>query len=64
MIRLSAYTGQMVSMADMLRNEASPFYNLACTPTPADFEADGDVAMPEYGDDKWTLPGVPWGTKS
>ena len=63
MIRLSAYTGQMVSMADMLRTESSPFYNLACTPTPADFEADGDVAMPEYGDDRWPLPGVPWVAK-
>ncbi len=63
MIRLSAYTGQMVSMADMLRNTASPFYSLECKPTPADFEREGDVPMPEYGDEKWPLPGVPWGTK-
>ena len=63
MIRLSAYTGQMVSMADMLRNEASPFYSLECKPTPADFEKDGDVPMPEYGDNQWPLPGVPWAPK-
>ena len=63
MIRLSAYTGQMISMADILRNTASPYYNLECKPTPADFEQEGDVPMPEYGDDKWPLPGVPWGTK-
>ena len=63
MIRLSAYTGQMVSMADMLRNAASPFYALECKPTPADFEKDGDVPMPEFGENQWPLPGVPWGTK-
>ena len=62
MIRLSAYTGQMVSMADMLRNTASPFYALECKPTPADFEQDGDVPMPEFGDGQWPLPGVPWKT--
>ena len=60
MIRLSAYTGQMVTMADMLRNEASPYYGLECKPTPEDFEKDGDVPMPEYGDNQWPLPGVPW----
>ena len=63
MIRLSAYTGKMVSMADMIRNTASPFYSLECRPTPADFEKGGDVPMPEPGDGQWPLPGVPWGEK-
>ncbi len=60
MVRLSAYTGQLVTLNDLVKNEKSPFYNLACKPSAADFEADGDVAMPEYGDDKWPLPGTPW----
>ena len=63
MIRLSAYTGQMVTMNDMIKSENSPFYNLACTPTPADFEQEGDVPMPAFGENQWPLPGVPWGTK-
>ena len=63
MIRLSAYTGQMVTMNDMIKSENSPFYNLACTPTPADFEQEGDVPMPTFGENQWPLPGVPWGTK-
>ncbi len=60
MIRLSAYTGQLVTLNDLVKNEKSPFYSMACRPTPADFECEGDVAMPEYGDDKWPLPGAPW----
>jgi hypothetical protein len=63
MIRISAYTGQMVSMADMLRNTASPFYSFECKPAPADFENDGDVPMPKFGENQWPLPGVPWGVK-
>ena len=63
MIRLSAYTGQMVTMNDMIKSENSPFYNLACTPTPADFEQEGDVPMPAFGENQWPLPGVPWGAK-
>ena len=63
MIRLSAYTGQMVTMNDMIKSESSPFYNLACTPTPADFEQEGDVPMPAFGENQWPLPGVPWTTK-
>ena len=63
MIRLSAYTGQMVTMNDMIKSESSPFYNLVCTPTPADFEQEGDVPMPAFGENQWPLPGVPWGTK-
>lgn len=64
MIRLSAYTGQIVTMNDIIKTESSPFYKMACTPTPEDFEKDGDVAMPEYGDDQWPLPGTPWGKKA
>lgn len=60
MIRISAYTGQMVSLNDLIKNEGSPYYNFACTPTPADFEKPGDVAMPEYGDDTFPRPGKPW----
>ena len=60
MIRLSAYTGQMVALNQLISNEKSPYYNLACRPTPEDFEKDGDVAMPEYGDDAFPLPGKPW----
>ena len=64
MIRISAYTGQIVTMNDIIKTESSPFYNLACTPTPEDFEKDGDVAMPEYGDNRFPLPGKPWEQKT
>ena len=64
MIRLSAYTGQIVTMNDIIKTESSPFYNLACTPTPEDFEKDGDVAMPALGDDQFPLPGKPWEQKT
>ena len=60
MIRLSAYTGQIVTMNDMIKSENSPFYNLVCKPTPEDFEQDGDVPMPEFGDNQHPLPGLPW----
>ena len=60
MLRIAAYTGQMVAMNQILTNEKSPWYNYACTPTPADFEKDGDVAMPALGDNEWPLPGKPW----
>lgn len=60
MIRLSAYSGQIVTMADMVKSESSPYYNLACTPRPEDFEMDGDVPMPQFGENSWPLPGVPW----
>lgn len=63
MIRLSAYSGQIVTMNDIIKTESSPYYNLACRPTPEDFEQDGDVPMPEYGEDRWPLPGVPWEVK-
>jgi predicted dehydrogenase len=58
--RISAYTGQVVRMSDIIENQNSQFYNLACKPSWQDFEA-GDVAMPEYGDDQFPLPGKPWG---
>ena len=60
MIRLSAYTGQIVTMNDIIKTESSPFYKYACTPTPEDFEKDGDVLMPEYGENQWPLPGIAW----
>ncbi len=60
MLRISAYTGQMVALNQLISNEKSPWYNSACTPTPADFEKDGDVPMPAYGDNEWPLPGKPW----
>ena len=60
MIRISAYTGQMVALNDLIKNEKSPWYNFACMPTPEDFEKDGDVAMPVCGDNEWALPGKPW----
>ena len=60
MVRLSAYSGQIVTMNDILSRESSPWYNLACTPTSEAFELDGDVAMPFYADNEWPLPGTPW----
>ena len=60
MVRLSAYTGQIVTMNDLIRSENSPYYNLACRPTPEDFEQEGDVPMPEFGDNQYPLPGQPW----
>ena len=61
--RISAYTGQTVRINELFdeKFKDSPFYNLACKPAAADFEAAGDVAMPELGDDKFPLPGNPWG---
>jgi predicted dehydrogenase len=65
--RISAYTGQTVRMSDILENQNSPFYALVCKPTWQDFEsaatAGQDVAMPEYSDDQFPLPGKPWGAK-
>ena len=60
MIRISAYTGQLVTMNDIVKSENSPFYNLACTPTPEDFEKEGDVQMPALGDNQFAIPGEPW----
>ena len=63
--RISAYTGQTVRLSELVdeKFKDSPFYSYACKPSWADFEAAGDVAMPEFGDDKWPLPGKPWGQK-
>ena len=60
MIRISAYTGQLVTMNDIIKSTNSTFYNLACTPTPEDFEKDGDVPMPALGDNEFSRPGQPW----
>jgi predicted dehydrogenase len=43
--RISAYTGQLVRWADLVTNEQSPFYNLACTPGAIDFEK-GPIKLP------------------
>lgn len=43
--RISAYTGQIVGLADLLTKETSPYYQ-GCALTAAAFEADGDVALP------------------
>ena len=58
--RISCYTGQIVSLASILTDTNSKYYNMDCIPRPADFEKDGDVAMPECGDNEWYLPGTPW----
>ena len=59
MIRISAYTGQLVTMNDIIKSTNSTFYNLACTPTPQDFQQDGDVPMPALGDNECSRPGQP-----
>jgi len=43
--RISAYTGQIVRWNDLMQNESSPFYQLTCLPTAAEFEK-GPVKMP------------------
>jgi predicted dehydrogenase len=43
--RMSAYTGDIIRMRDVLENDKSPYYNFACTPSPLDFE-NGTVKMP------------------
>ena len=43
--RISAYTGQIVGMADLLTKVESPYYK-GCALTAAAFEADGDVELP------------------
>ena len=54
---LSAKSGQVVMMNDLFKNESSRFYKLQFKPTALDFEASGDVDLPEYGDDEFQLPG-------
>lgn len=43
--RISAYTGEIVRWNDLLKNENSPLFNLACSPAAVDFEK-GPVRMP------------------
>ena len=62
-LNLTVEAGQMVALNQLISNDKSPFYNLACTPTPADFEQEGDVPMPAFGENQWPLPGVPWKSK-
>ena len=57
--RISCYTGQIVSMASILTDENSKYYNMECLPRAADFE-NGEVSMPANGDNEWSLPGRPW----
>lgn len=53
---LAAYTGQMVRMSDLLKNEQSPFYNMNHGLKAEDFES-GSVVLPPEG--KAALPGQP-----
>ena len=55
--RLSAYTGQVVRMSDILTNKESPFYNMNFKPAALDFEGAADVVLPEEG--VVPLPGKP-----
>lgn len=57
MSNISAKTGQCVMMNDLLKHEGSKFYSLQFKPTALDFESEGDVEPPEYGDDEFQLPG-------
>ena len=57
--RISCYTGQIVSMASIISDENSKYYNMECLPRAVDFEK-GEVPMPENGDNEWSLPGRPW----
>lgn len=43
--RISAYTGELVRWNDLVKNEKSPWFNLACTPAAADFEK-GAIPLP------------------
>jgi predicted dehydrogenase len=52
--RISAYTGQLVRWSDLTTNTESPWYNLALSPSPADFES-GKVVAPK--DDVYPIPG-------
>lgn len=52
--RIAAYSGDVVRISDLLTNKESPHYNLAVSPSAADFEA-GNVKAP--ADDKAPVPG-------
>ena len=53
--RISAYTGQFIRWSDLMTNESSPLYNMACSPSALDFEK-GTVKMPTEAP---PIPGVP-----
>ncbi len=50
--RMSAYTGDLIRMRDVIENDKSPYYNFACAPSALDFEK-GPVKMAEE------VPAVP-----
>jgi myo-inositol 2-dehydrogenase/D-chiro-inositol 1-dehydrogenase len=52
--RISCYTGQLVTWADLTTNTDSHWYNLSLSPSAADFES-GNVVAPK--DDVWPVPG-------
>ena len=52
--RIACYTGQLVRWSDLTTKTDSPFYNLALSPSPADFET-GSVVAPK--DDVVPVPG-------
>lgn len=52
--RIACYTGQLVRWSDLTTKMDSPFYNLALSPSPADFET-GSVVAPK--DDVVPVPG-------
>ena len=62
--RIAAYTGQIVTLNDIIKNESSPFYTMDAKPSALDFERPGDIEMPELGDDEFPKPGKPWEAKS
>ncbi|MFZ2639946.1 MAG: Gfo/Idh/MocA family oxidoreductase [Verrucomicrobiia bacterium] len=53
--RISAYTGQIVRLSDLLTQAQSPFYNLAFKPAAVDFEGPGDITLPT--ENKPPIPG-------
>lgn len=44
--RLSAYTGEVVRLSDLLTDAASPFYAASCKPAAVDFEGAADIVLP------------------
>ncbi len=52
--RIACYTGQLVRWSDLTTNTQSPWYHLALSPSPADFEA-GKVVAPK--DNVYPIPG-------
>lgn len=54
MCRIASYTGQLVKWTDLMENKGSPWFNLALSPCPEDFEK-GPVTAPK--DDVVAVPG-------